>query len=45
MEELVTCQTRALVVGASFGVVDVLESVTSMQGADDAEGGAVAGGC
>ena len=44
VQKLVACQTRALVVGSGFGVVDVSESVAGVQGADDAEGGAVTGG-
>ena len=36
VEELVARQTRALVVGSGFSVVDVSESVAGVEGADDA---------
>lgn len=45
MDELVGGQARALVVRTGFGAEDTGEGTGSMEGADDAKGGAIAGRC
>lgn len=42
MDELVSGEAGTLIVGSSFGIEDLVETVEGVQGTDNAEGGAIA---